>query len=430
MIVCCQSVVRRVCLLSIAVALWSVGSIANGQIFFWNRTGQTQSQTTTSRVDVTVNGTLTTAGPTTDSSSTEDLVAQEESEDHADVSPGGGGGDGGSGARENANGDNGINGDDESSLDGEDGPDFHTLGGDGGDDGTDGAASASGGTVGELELSPDDQSVLSWSFIHNQYANIDVAGGGGGGGGGAGLDYYPYVGGNGGNGGRGADADADVAVTQTSTVNVTAQLNRAAMWTGDPTDGRFTVDIGWTATGTWVVAEGVWSRTCTIVMTHSDGANLTIAPGTGDALYAIGTIPGQMCPFEASSNASLTAVTGELVVGYGDFVFPVTLNSTATIVANGGMGTGSQPVVSSIAGGRTVDGGEGGQGGAPAGGEDGADGSDGGEGEGGGASGGTGGEGFGMSGDGGQGGQGGGYDKHEDGIFQGLLEVWVDQPDP
>jgi hypothetical protein len=336
-----------------------------------------------------------------------------------------GGGGGGSGARAAANGDNGLSGDDESSLDGDDGLNFDTAGGIGGDAGTDGSAGASGSTVGELELSPDDQGVLSWSFIHNQAADLDLAGGGGGGGGSAGIDGACFNAGSGGDGGAGANARGIVTVSQTSTVAVTATLSRAAMSMATPTTGRFLVDIGWTSTAAADLENGgpmgdVWVRNCDIVISHSDGATLTISnSGQGQTIDAYGTIPGVCCPFTASSNATNDSVTGELIVGFDDFVFNVTLNSAASILANNT--GGSQPVFSSISGDMTAAGGGGAEGGAAGGGFDGSDGSD----EGSGPAGGNGGTIMGAA-DGGDGGSGDAIEAHEDGIFQGVIEVWVD----
>jgi hypothetical protein len=412
----------------IIVNVGVVASVHGQAPFFWNRTGQTKFQATTATVSVTVNGGATTDGPRTDSSTTDDLVSADATESDSDPSPGGGGGDGGSGARPAGNGDDGIDGADGSSLDGDDGPDFDTAGGLGGDDGADGEAEASGQTVGELELNPDDQEVLSWTFIHNQAADLDLTGGGGGGGGGAGANGPVFLAGNGGDGGDGEDADGRVVATQTSSVNVTAVLQRQPMSMLMPTTGRFTVDIGWTSTATATLENGgpagnPWNRTCGIVMTHSDGASMTIAPGNGNLLYATGSVPGQ-CPFVASSNAALDDVTGELIVDIDDFEFPVSLNSTATIVANGAMGTGSNPVLSTLTGNMSADPGEGGLGGNSSDPAAGVSGEDGGDGDG--PEGGLGGEGMGDGGDGGEGGDGDEIVAHEDGIFQGVVQVWVD----
>jgi hypothetical protein len=403
--------------------------VAQGQTFFWSRTAQSHS--TTSTVAVTVNGTVTTAGPTADTSTTEDLVAQEESENQDAPSLGGGGGDGGSGARVAGNGDNGPDGGDETSLDGEDGPNFNTIGGLGGNAGDDGEAHAWGQSVGEAEFSPDDQAVLSWSYIHNQYADLELVAAGGGGGGEAGEAGGGFVGGNGGSGGDGEDAAGTIVCTQTSTVNVTAQLQRVAMSSATPTTGRYLVDIGWvssaeatlqpTTTGTG----SPWGRTCTIVISQNggSGAVLTIT-GAGGAttLNASGTIPGVMQPFLASSNANLDSVTGELIVDFDDFVFPVALNDTVNIRADGT--GGSVAVASVLTGNMRRTGGFGAGGGLSGTQTHGANGLPGDMG--GGADGGLGGSGTSLGGNGGNGGDGGVVDAHEDGIFQGLIEVWVD----
>jgi hypothetical protein len=166
----------------------------------------------------------------------------------------------------------------------------------------------------------------------------------------------------------------------------------------------------------------VWIRSCDIEISHSDGATLEIAgDDPGGTLDAYGEIPGVCCPFAASSNANLGDVTGELVVGFDDFVFEVTLNSTATIRADGG--GNSQPVFSSITGDMTAAAGTGGGGGEAGGGFNGPNGNDGGDG--GGPAGGNGGGIMGAA-DGGDGGNGDAIEAHEDGIFQGVIEVWVD----
>jgi hypothetical protein len=318
-----------------------------------------------------------------------------------------------------ADGDNGANGGNATSIDGDDGPNFNTTGGQGGDAGIDAGADVDGQTVGELELSPDDQELLSWSFIHNQNANMDLAGAGGGGGGGAGLDGGGFFGGGGGNG---EAASGALNVTQTSRINVTAQLQRIAMSMATPTNGRITVDIGWTSSGTWELATP-WNRGGTIVITHSDGASLTISgPGGNNPMTATGTIPGMMCQFQASSNANLDSVTGELVIDIDDFVFPVTLNSTVNMRADGEEQTA--PVFSTLAQGTvTAAGGGGATGGGAAMGVDGAD-----AGNGDGGNGGAGGAGFGQDGSGGDGGDGDAFESHENGIYQGLISVWVDLP--
>lgn len=178
-----QTQVRSVWMAAVAVAYFYLGGatsgIARGQTFFWDRTGQTAAMSSAGNVVVTVNGTIT-DNPDSDSTTSEDMIEVDTSHSDDDPSLGGGGGDGGSGARAMADGDNGADGDDGTSLDGANGPNFATSGGLGGDDGTDGVAEAAGDTVGELELNANNQAILSWSFIHNQNASLDLTAGGGG----------------------------------------------------------------------------------------------------------------------------------------------------------------------------------------------------------------------------------------------------------
>lgn len=410
---------------AVLLAMLSVAPPAPAQTFFWNRTGQTRTMSTAANVATTVNGNNS-ANPDSDSTATADFIEAATTHSDTDPSLGGGGGDGGSGV--GAPSINGAAGGNGTSINGDAGANLGTIGGGGGTAGDDGEAAAWGQTVGELEFSPDDQGILSWSFIHNQAADLDLVAGGGGGGGGAGLNDGCDLAGNGGDGGNGDSAAGVVVVTQNSTVNVTAVLERMAMSSATPTNGRFLVDIGWTSTALDELENGgpagnPWNRDCTIVMTHSGGSSLTIHRGTGDFLYAEGGVPGQ-CPFVASSNDSLDGVTGELIVDFDDFVFPVTLNSTASIQADGNNDTA--PVVSSITGNMTAEGGEGGDGGNASDPATGIFGLDGGDGDG--AEGGVGGVGPFEAADGGDGGDGDAKDGHEDGIFQGVLEVWVDQP--
>jgi hypothetical protein len=199
-----------------------------------------------------------------------------------------------------------------------------------------------------------------------------------------------------------------------------------------PTTGRFLVDIGWTSSGGETLFPNTtntgspWNRTGTIIISQNggSGAVLTItAPGGAAPITAAGQIPGMTCcPFEAASNANLDAVTGELVVGFDDFVFPVALNDTVNLRADS---TGSSlPVVSTITGSMIAEGGTGGGGGDSSTGVAGGDGLDSGMGDG--ADGGAGGAGASAGGNGGQGGDGAAVDAHEDGIFQGVIEIWVD----
>jgi hypothetical protein len=317
--------------------------------------------------------------------------------------------------------------------DGEDGlPGDGTVGGQGGWAGAAGEVRVIANAEGIAEVNPNGQPSVSWTFIHNQTADLTVNAGGGGGGGGGGGEYVDPVdpmitmdGGFGGNGGNGSDASGSYSSTQTSTANVNATLQGPA---GGTTNARVGVNIGWVANGTGApVAE--WQRPVSITVTVGDAVLWVTGGGGGGVMSVFGfTADGDIIQRDALGND--WDLTGSLTLGPDDFVTPVTTGDVASIDAT---------VTSTIAStGVSTAGGEGGGGGGGGSWGEGWEGWDGTDGwgldePGGGAAGGPGGGGGGGSngggtgGSGGAGGAGGAIENLESGIFQGIIKVSVDQ---
>lgn len=410
----------------------TVESVSQAQNFFWNRTAQNQTITSTVRVavqasDVTVGGVPATSG--------NNLHVDSRNLNLALPAFGGAGGEGGSGVGPAVNG---VNGPNFTPVDGPDGDDLGTAGGRGAQAGESGEAEGSGQTAAILELNPNAQGIMAWSFIHNQAADLDLTGGAGGGGAGGGEGTAMAQAGNGGNGGNGQNATGIVVVTQASGVNTTGVLTRSPGYTLLPTLAHFTVDIGWAASGlTTLTNTGTdpWTRAVDLNIVHQGavgGANLNIAGVGGANLTASGFLPNGTF-FWTQSNAPLSAVTGELTIGYGQFTFPVALGDAVTISTPQDNSISTVITGNMVAGGGTgALGGDGGLAGlAGLNGLDGTDGTGGGPGTVGGA-GGAGGNADPLNpadgGNGGRGGAGALIDAHEDGIFQGVIQVWADNP--
>ena len=158
---------------------WS--GMASAQTFVWNRTG-TQFVDSNSRVEIAAQD-VSQPDEGIDTNPTDDHTSSQAAVNLISSVPGGSGSGGGEGAWFGWWGADGGDGDPEGGQDGEDGlPGDGTVGGQGGTAGAAGEVSASATAVGIAELNPDNQSVLSWSFIHNHIAYVSLSAGGGGGG--------------------------------------------------------------------------------------------------------------------------------------------------------------------------------------------------------------------------------------------------------
>jgi hypothetical protein len=425
--------------LGFALVCGSNSNDAFSQDFWWNRTAQQLRNG--SIVTVTSQGIQDTDNdsPVTNS----DILPSTIALDKSLSAEGGGGGNGGSGvpAADGANGQN------FSGLDGVDGPANTTAGGQGGKAGATGEAEATGYTACITELCPNLQGGLTWSFIHNQNADLNLSGGGGGGAGGGGegwndpVTFDIFLGGNGGSGGNGRDAIGQTVVTQNSNIDVTAVLEQDPnIPAGTPTVASITVDVGWVSSGLGTLTNNgapVWSRSANLTI-NVGNAVLVIGGGGGGVLTATG-FDGNGNFFARDSVGNADEVTGELVIDEGEFSAVVTAGAIARL--QGGNPFAFQSILSgnmSAGGGQGGSGGGGGFLGAGTNGLDGMDGSVFINGNvGGGAAGGAGGAGGDNDplngadgGPGGRGGDGGGINAHEDGIFQGLIGVWASQLPP
>ena len=160
----------------ICVVSMALGDSAQGQNYAWERT--TEELWAVSNVQVTAQGVPYADTDSDFNEGTGRPVGAGAVRSGSEAALGGGGGDGGGGA--NAGGD-GARGPDGNPVDGADGPDDVAQGGKGGKAGSNGEASGRAHADGTGALNPDGQLILNWSYLHNQDASLDVAGGGEGG---------------------------------------------------------------------------------------------------------------------------------------------------------------------------------------------------------------------------------------------------------
>ncbi|MHC4401131.1 MAG: hypothetical protein ACYTG0_15755 [Planctomycetota bacterium] len=343
---------------------------------------------------------------------------------------GGGGGGGGSGGPLAIEGETGPNGE---PINGEDGMDGIAEGGDGGIAGGNGEASGRAHADGVGQLNPDGQLILEWSFLHNQDATIDVSGAGGAGGGGAGganmNQQQREQGGNGGAGGNGDMGETSLLSRQGSDANIEAVLgwgNTVPPGTPFVTTGGVVVNIGWVSAGDLEnIGGNVWARGVAIDITFGPSAWLAIET-MDDTIVAWGqNSQGEW--FSKASGMPLSSDTGTFDMAPGEFWNEIAVGDTGTITT-GQPPLGAGNVFSQLNGRMRAAGGDGGE----AGWDDGADGEDGEDaGEDGGAggaggSGGAGANGGNAGGAGGDGGQGDSQNGAKNGMFQGLISLWVD----
>lgn len=411
--------------LAVTAVLATPGT-GRGQIpYRWDRTAQTLG--TRSNVTLTAQAS-TTGGGLTRQATNEDLIGFSLSPTLTRDAFGGEGGGGGNtfpfGAHAGGPGPNGRNG---VPLDGEDGDDG---GGQGGQAGFNGYADVHGSTTVLDELNQDLQTILSYAWIHNQSADVELLGGGGGGGGGGGAIVDGIIVGGGGGGGGGGEAAAGaITSVQDSDVNVSARCVWAA---GIPVTTpaplipcSITLDMGWVsgANPDWSAAP--WARRIDVTVTAGLSV-LTITGGPTGPITAAGN-DDNGTPFLFVSSDLLGSDTGSFGLGAGDigqtFVAPTGPTDTnATIISP------QNAITSTLTGSLSAGGGSGGDGGAgessdpPVNGADGAD-----AGNGLGGAGGDGGAGANANaGRGGAGGAGEFIGEHKDGIYQGLIEIFMD----
>jgi hypothetical protein len=306
-------------------------------------------------------------------------------------------------------------------------------GGDGGIAGGNGEASGRAHADGVGQLNPDGQLILEWSFLHNQDATIDVSGAGGAGGGGAGganmNQQQREQGGNGGAGGNGDMGETSLLSRQGSDANIEAVLgwgNTVPPGTPFVTTGGVVVNIGWVSAGDLEnIGGNVWARGVAIDITFGPSAWLAIET-MDDTIVAWGqNSQGEW--FSKASGMPLSSDTGTFDMAPGEFWNEIAVGDTGTITT-GQPPLGAGNVFSQLNGRMRAAGGDGGE----AGWDDGADGEDGEDaGEDGGAggaggSGGAGANGGNAGGAGGDGGQGDSQNGAKNGMFQGLISLWVD----
>ena len=346
---------------------------------------------------------------------------------------GGGGGGGGDGADLN---DNGADGQDGVPVDGANGQDDVGHGGKGGKAGSNGSAYGRAHADGQSQLNPDGQLSMSWTFIHNQDAQLTLLGAGGGGGGGEGgaAEQGGDRGGSGGGGGDGDDAQGNAISLQESSVDAVAELEfgpDADENTPEETIARAIVAIAWGRTGCEMENWGddydpeekdeVWQRGVDVDISFGD-AWLELSGGPAGPVTAYGETSEEE-EFYKDSADHLEDASGTFEISQSEFWDCISVGDTASIQ------TGEDDVYSRIEGQMLRHGGQGGEGGNVNGGSDDGDDGD----DGGGAAGGAGGQG-GARGeeeaddgeDGGNGGDGGKVIAHEAGLFQGVIEIRVD----
>lgn len=288
---------RLACVLLASCAVWCVLTSQSHcqQPYRWNRTAQTLGAA--ANVTVTVQGSpsvdnqarTTTNGNLMFYGATRGLQLP--------ALGGGGGGGGDSGWLFGAAMD-GADGNDEDPVDGADGAPGDVYTGLGGDAGQSGFADASGTTVCINELTPNLTKSLSYSWIHNQWADIKLFAAGGGGGGGGGSEgfedpFTSWPGGFGGSSGRGENAAGTAVVTQSSDVDVFAVCEVEPGINPPPTartNCAIFFDIGWVSAANpdWEAPAGVpWARTFTMTVATDNGTVLAIT-GAGGVLSATG----------------------------------------------------------------------------------------------------------------------------------------------
>jgi hypothetical protein len=432
-----------------AVLLAASNQQAHGQIMYrWLRTNQQLG----ARSNVTVSATGFTGGTTggglprvvTD----QDILPLGDSRSisrEARGGEGGGGGDDGNLFMPLG----GAQGDDFTPLDGADGA--GPLGGKGGQAGDNGEATASGTTVAIDELNPDFQTILSYSWIHNQWGDLNLQAAGGGGGGGAGTDGYVYdpfmnmwwftMGGPGGGGGRGNDTSGSITNSQDSDVTVNAVCIVDPGISPPPTntpaiDCSITLDMGWVSAPNpdWfngAPGTSPWARS--INMTISAGQSVVNISGAGMTTITVFAVDDLGFFYWKESAYTLDSDIGSFGLGMGEIgLTRIAPGQTASIV------TPANGINSTLSGSMMADGGWGGGGATGAGG--GFGGMHGGLGLG--AQGGEGGDGGGVrevdvdndqiidfwlgpGGGGGDGGNGDHINEHKDGIYQGVVMIMM-----
>jgi len=411
-----------------ALCALSVAASASGQNYAWNRT--TETVEASSDVSVQVEGVPEVADEDFDTDFTGGPAVSGKIVTDTQTAYGGGGGGGGDGANLNGNGDDG---EDYSAVDGAAGQDAIGGGGAGGKAGANGSAYGRSHADGQSQLNPDGQLSMSWTFIHNQDAQLTLlaAGGGGGGGQGGHAEEEGGPGGDGGDGGSGRCAFGKVISRQESDVDAEAELEfgpDADENTPEETVARAVVNITWGRSGYEMENDGddefqgdVWARGMDVNVTFGD-ASLNLSGGPTGSLEAYG-ITGDEEEFYKESVDNLEDASGSFGIGQSEFWDYISVGDSASISAD------ETAPYSRLVGEMSRDGGGGGQGAQDeSGGDDGDDGD-----EGGGASGGQGGQG-GEGGEpeaddgeeGGDGGAGGSVTAHEAGLFQGVIEIRVD----
>jgi hypothetical protein len=281
-------------------------------------------------------------------------------------------------------------------------------------------------------------------------------GGGGGGGGGAFVGLGAFAGGNGGRGGNGQDAFGKLDCVQISAADVVATLAHGPDADGDTPDttvARVVVNLGWNSGGTetdvdmFNFPDEPWERNAnlTITMTSAatgrEKARLEIHGGPTGPVWATGTVNGQTT-FQKWDIDFLEDASGSFGIGLSEFPVTLSVGDEVRIIVETDPdhdGDDDANVFSKLqiqgenGGGLGAPGGVGGEGGGGAfrGVGDGADGYSPGNLLGGaGGGGGAGGEGFENAQDGFSGGDGGtGHKSHaqHNGLFQGVVEIHLDQ---
>ncbi len=219
---------------------------------------------------------------------------------------GGGGAEGGSGIGPDLfppfDGDDGPNQDPVWGPAGEGDP-WGSGGGGGGGPGASGEAAGRSHGEGTNQLNPANQSVVSWSFLHNQDVQLDVlgAGGGGGGGGGGKSVYWPYYailpGGDGGIGGTGENTTGRAVTTQMSamTIESTVAFNPdAPPETPNQTTAGVSVELAWESAGQGdLTPAGTWARNLKITIDQATPITSTFDTTTRTAVAGQGGTGGQ-----------------------------------------------------------------------------------------------------------------------------------------
>jgi collagen type III alpha len=416
----------------------ATSQVALGQINYrWNRTAQTLG--VRSNVTVTAQGDSV-GGGNARQTTTQDAITLNDTRGINRLAlggEGGGGGDSGElvlGWRENArNGAGGFP---------FDGPDGGHIGdalsaGQGGEAGASGYADASGTTVAIDELNSNMQTIVSYSWIHNQWGDVDLLAAGGGGGGGAGTDGPTHDGGNGGDGGPGDSAVGTVTAVQDSDVNVTVACVWAPGTEPDPPDPdppfidcSITLDMGWVSAANpdWIgtgAGGAAWARSIDVAVVA--GLSSVLIQGGPTGPVTVTAFDDTGTPYFKESDNPMESDTGSFGLGPGEIGITRTRpgeGAEITSLTNG--------INSTLTGSMTAAGGQGGERGygttqgVP---RNGADGEDGGEGLGAaGGAGGAGGEprpGRLGGGRGGKGGDGDHIEEHKDGIYQGVIEIML-----